>query len=331
MHEQVADRIAEQIRTGDYKTGERLPSEADMVEAYEVGRTTVRKALAELRDRGIIDVQQGKPSTVRKRPSGRRVTPSVSADARTGRRYLQLAQLLAEKINGGEYAPGERLPSENEMVQAYGVGKATVRAAIAELRSLGLIDVRQGKGSIVRAQTTPGPARAVDRSISRAASAWSIPELPEAEAPTVSRTSLNGLVAALLDQQDQDALSIDRLLFDPSSGARIAHRLLIPMATAADTPSLARTPDALVTEMYAQLADSVGPLTFFEEVTARAPLPDERAALELRDSSPLLVTYRITSAADTGRPLLCEELKAPSTVRLRFPLTPSEHDGAARP
>ncbi|MDO0912300.1 GntR family transcriptional regulator [Streptomyces sp. DT2A-34] len=246
--------------------------------------------------------------------------------------YMQLAQRIADDIRRGRYQTGELLPSEAQMVEMYGVGKHTARSAVAELRRMGLVESRQGKGSIVLASGGVLPATCVDRSIHRTVKgSWSLPEAIEAEAPAVSRTTLDGPPALLLDQQDQDAISVDRMIHNPATGARMAHRVLIPLATAADAPSLAEQPDAEVSDLYQQLADAGLSLAFTEHVTARTPYPDERAALGLSDASPLLITYRVTADADQERPLLCEELKAPAaTCQLTYPMTPSK-PAARRP
>ncbi|MGW1159409.1 MazG nucleotide pyrophosphohydrolase domain-containing protein [Streptomyces sp. NPDC002519] len=160
----------------------------------------------------------------------------------------------------------------------------------------------------------PGPAGAA------AAGHWT-----KAEPPAVSRTVLAGQPGALLDQADQDALSIDRMLHDPATGNRMAHRVLIPMATAADVPTLAAQPDAEIGDLYQQLADAGFALSVTEHVTARTPYPDEQTSLGLPDAGPLLIAYRITADADTGRPLLCEEWKAPAaTCQLTYPVTPTK-------
>jgi GntR family transcriptional regulator len=239
--------------------------------------------------------------------------------------YMQVAQRMADDIRRGRYQPGELLPSEAQMVEMYGVGKHTARAAVAELRRMGLVESQQGKGSIVLPSSGVLPATLVDRSIYRTAKgSWSLPETIEAEAPAVSRTVLDGPPALLLGQQDQDAISVDRMLHDPATGARIAHRVLIPLATAADVPTLTEQPDAEVAELYRQLADAGLSLSFTEHVTARTPYPDERTALGLSDASPLLITYRVTADAEQERPLLCEELKAPAaTCQLTYPVTPT--------
>ncbi|GHE11512.1 GntR family transcriptional regulator [Streptomyces alanosinicus] len=239
--------------------------------------------------------------------------------------YLQVAQRMATDIKRGRYQPGDLLPSENEMVEMYGVGKHTARAAVAELRRMGLVESLQGKGSRVLPSGGVLPATRVDRSIQRTAKGdWRLPVAKEAEAPAVSRIALDGPPALLLDQLDQDAISVDRMLCDAATGARMAHRVLIPMATAADVPTLAEQPDAEIADLYRQLAEAGLSLSFTEHVTARAPYPDERTALGLSDASPLLITYRVTTDADQDRPLLCEELKAPaSTCRLTYPVTPT--------
>ncbi|MDO0912106.1 GntR family transcriptional regulator [Streptomyces sp. DT2A-34] len=240
--------------------------------------------------------------------------------------YMQVAQRMADDIRRGRYQPGELLPSETQMVEMYGVGKHTARSAVAELRRMGLVESQQGKGSIVLAVGGALPATRVERSIQRTTKgSWHLPETTQTEAPAVSRSALDGPPAALLDQQDQDAINVDRMLYDPATGARMAHRVLIPLATAADVPTLAEQPNAEVADLYRQLADAGLSLSFTEHVTARTPYPDERTALGLSDASPLLITYRVTADADQDRPLLCEELKAPAaTCQLTFSLTPTK-------
>ncbi|MEU8972619.1 GntR family transcriptional regulator [Streptomyces monashensis] len=240
--------------------------------------------------------------------------------------YLQVAQRMATDITNGRYKPGDLLPSEAEMVTMYGIGKSTARAAVAELRGMGLVESLQGKGSRVLATGGILPATSVDRSIQLTAKgSWHTAKMTEVEPPAVTRTSLEGPPALLLDQQDEAAFSVDRVIQDPTTGARMAHRVLIPFATAAEVPTLSEQPDAEVIDLYRQLAEAGLSLSFTEHVTARTPYPDERTALGLSDAGPLLITYRVTTDADQGRPLLCEELKAPAaTCQLTYSTTPAK-------
>ncbi|MGV6872280.1 FadR/GntR family transcriptional regulator [Pseudochelatococcus sp. B33] len=57
---------------------------------------------------------------------------------------------LFSKISSGEFAQHERLPSENEMADEYGVSRPVVRTALKRLRNDGLIYSRQGSGSYVQ-------------------------------------------------------------------------------------------------------------------------------------------------------------------------------------
>ncbi|WP_461198929.1 trehalose operon repressor [Enterococcus sp. N249-2] len=56
---------------------------------------------------------------------------------------------LEQKIVAKEYPPHTLLPSENQLIQTYGVSRETVRKALNLLRNAGYIQKKQGKGSIV--------------------------------------------------------------------------------------------------------------------------------------------------------------------------------------
>lgn len=56
---------------------------------------------------------------------------------------------LEQKIVANEYPPHTLLPSENQLIQTYGVSRETVRKALNLLRNAGYIQKKQGKGSIV--------------------------------------------------------------------------------------------------------------------------------------------------------------------------------------
>ncbi|MDQ2078041.1 GntR family transcriptional regulator [Marinimicrobium sp. ABcell2] len=61
--------------------------------------------------------------------------------------YLQIKDELKKQILSGEYGPYQRLPSESELKQRYGVSRITVRQALRDLHSEGLIFTSQGKGT----------------------------------------------------------------------------------------------------------------------------------------------------------------------------------------
>lgn len=64
----------------------------------------------------------------------------------------QVKQRLHAAIADGSYRPGDKLPSETELIGAFGVSRVTVRAALAALVDEGVLIKRQGKGTFVRQQ-----------------------------------------------------------------------------------------------------------------------------------------------------------------------------------
>jgi DNA-binding FadR family transcriptional regulator len=59
---------------------------------------------------------------------------------------------LQHQIASNHYKIGERLPSEPELMQQFGVGRSTIREAIRILANKGLIRVQQGVGTFVELQ-----------------------------------------------------------------------------------------------------------------------------------------------------------------------------------
>ncbi|HCJ73548.1 FadR family transcriptional regulator [Rhizobium pusense] len=70
----VSEELRSQIAKGRYKTGDRLPSEAQMTQEFGVSRTVVREAIASLRSDGLVEPRQGagvfvlEPAPVERRP-----------------------------------------------------------------------------------------------------------------------------------------------------------------------------------------------------------------------------------------------------------------------
>ncbi len=62
----------------------------------------------------------------------------------------QIADQIRESILAGEYAPGERLPPERELISAFGVSRPSVREALNLLAAMGLVESNQGGGTVVR-------------------------------------------------------------------------------------------------------------------------------------------------------------------------------------
>ncbi|NHR05148.1 FadR family transcriptional regulator [Chromobacterium haemolyticum] len=76
--------------------------------------------------------------------------------AQTGARLSeQVAEALAGGIRDGAWAPGSKLPTEAQLAKQFKVSRTVVREAMSQLKSLGLVESRQGYGVLVLA---PGRA-----------------------------------------------------------------------------------------------------------------------------------------------------------------------------
>lgn len=67
--------------------------------------------------------------------------------AQTVAPFAQVKQHLRDALSSGRFAPGDRLPSEAELVAQFGVSRMTVGRALRELQAEGLVDRVQGVGS----------------------------------------------------------------------------------------------------------------------------------------------------------------------------------------
>ena len=66
LYVQLMDSIEEDIRSGRYHPGDRLMTENEMAETYDISINTVRRAIGELIDKGLVERKQGKGTFVTK-------------------------------------------------------------------------------------------------------------------------------------------------------------------------------------------------------------------------------------------------------------------------
>lgn len=72
---------------------------------------------------------------------------SAASDGR--RQYQRVADDLLKGINSEKWRPGDRLPTQEQLVEQYGVSRSTVNEALRILREKRLIVTRQGSGTFV--------------------------------------------------------------------------------------------------------------------------------------------------------------------------------------
>src|SRR6266568_7971760 len=121
LSEQVAKRLAARITSGDWKPGEKLPSESVLCKAFNVGRSSLREALTSLAFIGLIRVRAGGGSYVADQPSAYFTTSWLTGGFFTSEKSLadfvearliletEVAGLCAERITSKELAHLELL------------------------------------------------------------------------------------------------------------------------------------------------------------------------------------------------------------------------------
>lgn len=147
----IAEDLAKAIRTGELGPGSLIPSEAQLVERFQVSRGTIRSALKVLSDKSLIEVVSG----VGRRVSGGAEPPEPSA------LYEKIAQDLTKRIESGAFDEALQLPSETSLVEEYGVSRNTVRRAYQVLRDAEMIVVVHGSGAFLKRAQRGSPNLAV--------------------------------------------------------------------------------------------------------------------------------------------------------------------------
>lgn len=78
----------------------------------------------------------------------------ASLPARKPKLAEMVVETLRKRISGGEFAPGEKLPTESQLTAHFGVSRTVVREAIAALAADGMVQPRQGAGVFVMPQAS---------------------------------------------------------------------------------------------------------------------------------------------------------------------------------
>lgn len=109
----IAEDLEAQIRDGRLGAGQRLPTENDFAAEYAVNRHTVRRALADLQERGLVEVTQGRGSFVRR----------AMRTVRLGREWrLEDIFELQRASSEGDVPDAAPCAAPRDVAQALGLG-----------------------------------------------------------------------------------------------------------------------------------------------------------------------------------------------------------------
>lgn len=65
-------------------------------------------------------------------------------------KHAEIRSVLIRQLRSGQWKPGERIPTEAELIERYGVSRITVARAVRDLEAEGLVERRRGAGTFVR-------------------------------------------------------------------------------------------------------------------------------------------------------------------------------------
>jgi GntR family phosphonate transport system transcriptional regulator len=211
--------------------------------------------------------------------------------------WRQIVSRLEGAITGGRLVAGARLPTEADLAQGFGVNRHTIRRAMEELASRGLVRVEQGRGSFVAEEVVEYPLGSRTRfsEIIRAQS-----REPSGRIIRIGETQAEGRVAELLKlRRGRGVVVVERLGF--ANGRAIllgthhfpAHRFARIATLLADDPSITAALAASGVPDYRRQ---------ITRITARMPTPEESQLLGQARTRPLLLAEAVNVDPD-GTPV----------------------------
>jgi GntR family transcriptional regulator len=237
-----------------------------------------------------------------------------------GRKYQVIASDLRTAIQDGKYAPGARLPGENDLMRDYQVARMTARQALALLINEGIATARKGAGVYVRdfrPIVREGITRLTGETWTAGRSIWSADigsrdlqvdqlHVHGAEPPDHVRLLLD-----LTDDSDVRVVIRDRRFVLDGKPVMLSTSYL-PAALAAGT-RIAQ-PDAGPGGTYARLAElGHAPTHFREDLRSRMPEPRETEQLGLPPGTPVVEVIRTAVTAE-GKIVEVNEMTADSSA-----------------
>ena len=217
-------------------------------------------------------------------------------------RYQQVKDLIIARISNGELRPADRVPSENELVEAMNVSRMTANRALRELTDEGYVERVAGRGTFVadfRAGSHVLEVRNIAEEIERRGHAHTAAVLRQ------SRQHARGEVARALDiAQGSDVFHLLLVHYESGTPIQVEDRHVVAdfAPDCLDQDFTRTTPSAYLT--------AISPLQEAEQVV-RASIPNAavREQLRMAPGEPSLVIIRRTWS--NGRPVTFARLHHP--------------------
>ena len=122
LSHEVRDRLVGMIESGELQPGDKMPSEHDLMELFQVGRPAVREAMQALENMGLLSIHHGERATVR--------TPTAQG-------IIEQINLATRQMLMNSYENVRHLQEARQMFEAGVVRKACQKATPRDIEKLG--------------------------------------------------------------------------------------------------------------------------------------------------------------------------------------------------
>jgi len=216
IYQRTAERLIREIAVGRLLDGERLPPERDMAAALGISVGTLRKSLADLQERGLLERRQGSGNYIRHLPEAAGVYAFFRLELAEGGGGLPTADVLSvERRAKPAGAPGfGPSPDAHRIRRLRSVGG--LPAALEEIwldgdrtDEIRPSDLSESLYLYYRDRLNLVISRAEDRVGLAQVPAWTVPEFPKGRGKTVGYVDRTGV------DQDGEPVEYSRTWFDP--------------------------------------------------------------------------------------------------------------------
>jgi GntR family transcriptional regulator len=221
--------------------------------------------------------------------------------------YERIAAELRAQILSGEFAPGDRLPTEVELTEQYSVSKNTARSAVRQLVDEGLIVRVPGRsgGMVIRERVTLMyyASRADEPDGLRSESECYFADTRrQGHAPSqtfqLQVVQLEKAIASRLEQDTGAAAVLRRCVRSADGEPTSIQDTYYPMDLAEEVKELLTPTDIAegTTRMLAERGHLL--VAFRDEIEAHMPTPEDAQLLQLRAGTPILRSVRTARTRD---------------------------------
>lgn len=211
--------------------------------------------------------------------------------------WTSIAETLTDDIAAGRYRPGDKLPTEAELSQRFGVNRHTVRRALAALGDGGMVHSRRGAGVFVAARPTEYP---IGRRVRFSQNVKASGRTPDREILRLETRPADDSEAEALNLSPGAQVHVYEVL-SMADGAPLAlGRSVFSAARFPDLPSALRDTNS-VTEAFRR--NGVDDYTrAWTRLNAQLASATQALHLRIREAAPILHTTSVNVDAD-GTPV----------------------------